>query len=351
MADLPRDDRADERLSILPLWAHRVLLLLIGVVLVGMDLSRLTGLWPCDIACQGGAHYQTLFGVSVTWPALFAHALLACLAWIDVRRGRSNLWTVRLVHVLVGVAVFFLIIARELDLSCIYCLAVHWLTFLAFFLTVPFMTRRVSLWLPIAGWLITNALFHHGPVADVAAPSAATAAMSSLEADRGRTYGVKTAPWQLDLTIELTCRSCAEQYRPLMDALRPQIAAGRVKIVVHHQVRPSQAASRPAAMLALAAAAMGEHASAMEVLLGTNPDAGFDGLKARLGEVIDPVRLNAVLSAQMAAIEALLADDQKRFGKLRAPSAVLLNTADGTSKAWAGDLPLPAILAALDGAL
>jgi len=350
MADLPREDRADERLSILPLRVHRILLLIIAVVLTGMDLSRLTGLWPCDIACQGGAHYQTLFGISVIWPALITHGLLTWLAWHDVRRGRANLWTVRLVHLLFGGSVFFLLIASALDLSCIYCLAVHWLTILAFLLVLPYSTRQVSLWLPIAGWLIMNALFHHGPVADIAAPSVTPATAVSSEVGRGRTYGQKHAARQLDILIDLTCRHCAEQYRPLMAALQPAIAAGRVHVTVRHLARPSQPASRPAAVLALAAAVMGEHAVAMEVLLGTNPDAGFDGLKARLSEVVDPAKLNATLTTQMPAIEALLADDQKRMGTLRTPSAVLI-AADGTAKTWMGELPVAAIIAALDGAL
>lgn len=357
MADLPREDRADERLSILPLKVHRILLLIIGVVLTGMDLSRLSGVWPCDIACQGGAHYQTLFGLSVVWPALSTHALLTWLAWHDVRLGRSTLWTVRLVHLLFGVAVFFTLIANALDLSCTYCLLVHWLTFLAFGLVLPFTTRRVSLWLPIVGWLVMNALFHHTPVVDAVtsgSPPPTGDARLSVAANHGRMYGDPSAPRTLEVVIDLTCRHCAEQYRPLMAGLQPAIAAKRVRVVVRHLVRPSQSASTPAAELALAAAVLGEHATAMEVLLGSNPDAGVAGLQARLGEVIDPVKLDAVFATQRADLGALLADDQQRIALLgagaRTPSAVLLE--DGkVTKRWSGDLPIPAIIAALDGAL
>ena len=360
MADLPREDRADERLSILPLKVHRVLLLIIAVVLTGMDLSRLTGLWPCDIACQGGAHYQALFGISVIWPALLTHALLTWLAWHDVRLGRSTLWTVRLVHVLLGVAVFFLLIARELDLSCAYCGLVHCLTFLAFGLVLPFTTRRVSLWLPIFGWLIMNALFHHTPVADTttgvatAEPPITVNIDVSAAANRGRSYGDPLAPYTLEVVIDLTCRHCAEQYRPLMEALKSAVAAKRVRVVVRHLVRPSQSASAPAAELALAAAALGEHATALETLLGSNPDAGFDGLKARLAEVMDAAKLDGVLAQDRVTMAGLLADDQQRIGLLgvgsRTPSAVLLDKGKVT-KRWSGDLPVVAIVAALDGAL
>jgi protein-disulfide isomerase len=358
MADLPRDDRADEQLSILPLTVHRRLLLVIGVVLAGMDLSRLTGLWPCDIACQGGAHYQTLFGVSVVWPALAAHVVLTSLAWHDVRQGRANLWTVRLMHVLFGTSVFFLLIANALDLSCAYCQAVHWLTILGFLLVLPYSTRRVSLWLPIAGWLIMNALFHHTPVADVAATPGPTPATVDVDltaaANRGRMYGDPSAARTLEVVVDLTCRHCAEQYRPLMAHLQPAIAAKRVRVVVRHLVRPSQSASTPAAELALAAAVLGEHAAAMEVLLGSNPEAGVAGLQARLGEVIDAVKLDAVFATQRTALAALLADDQQRITLLgvgpRTPSAVLLE--DGkVTKRWAGELPVSSIAMALDGAL
>lgn len=358
MSDRPPEDRADERLSILPLSVHRVLLLIIAVVLTGMDLSRLSGLWPCDIACQGGAHYQTLWGISIIWPALATHGLLTWLAWHDVRRGRANLWTVRLMHFLFGVSVFFLLIINELDLECLYCGLVHWLTLLAFSLVVPFSTRRVSLWLPVFGWLVMNALFHHTPVPDAARSTGTTVAPVdvdlSIAVNRGRTYGDPAAAKTLEVVIDLTCTHCAEQYRPLMIALKPALAAKRVRVVVRHLVRPSQAASTPAAELALAAAAIGEHAAAMEVLLGSNPDSGLAGLTARVAEVVDPAKLDAVMKRDIGAIRTVLGDDQSRVLLLgtgpRTPAAVLLE--DGkVTKRWVGDLPATAITAALDGAL
>lgn len=369
MVDTTPDDRADARLSILPLSVHRLLLLIIALALSGMDLSRLTGLWPCDIACQGGAHYQTMFGISVIWPALATHVLLAWLAWYDVRRGRANLWTIRLVHFLFGVSVFFLLTANALKLECLYCGWVHWLTFLAFALVLPFSTRRVSLWLPIAGWLITNALFHHRPIADVMPPPEKPPGGTTgpqvfndpesdrsfyLNADRGRSYGDRTASRVLEVVVDLTCRHCAEQYRPLMTALKPAIAARRVRVVVRHLVRPSQSASLPAAELTLAAAAMGEHATAMDVLLGSNPDAGQAGLKARLLESVDPARLEQILKDEYGQITTLIVDDQQRITLLglgpQTPAAVLLE--DGkVTKRWSGNLPAAAIAAALDGAL
>jgi hypothetical protein len=359
MGDTPHHDRADERLSILPLRLHRLMLLLIALVLVGLDLARLTGLWPCDIACQGGAHYQAIAGVSVIWPALAAHLLLLLLTGCDVLRGRSTVWTVRLVLLLVGVSLFFLSIAHRLELSCAYCQGVHGLTIAAILLIIPLATRPwESLWLPLMGWLAFNAVFHHAPVADVATAGGPRVAPvdvdASLAANRGRTYGDPAATRTLEVVIDLTCRHCAEQYRPLMAALAPALAAKRVRVVVRHLVRPSQGASTPAAELALAAAVLGEHAAALEVLLGSNPDAGLAGLTARVGEVVDPAKLDAVLARDVETIRTVLADDQGRVALLgigaRTPSAVLLEDGKVTRR-WVGDLPVGAITAALDGAL
>lgn len=361
MADLPREDRADERLSILPLKTHRIMLVLLALALVGMDLARLTGLWPCDIACQGGAHYQTLFGMSVVWPALLGHVSLTYLVWRDAWRNRSNLWTVRLILFLVGVSVFFLLIAHRLELSCTYCQLVHTFTGVAFFLSIPVATRPgEGLALPFAGWLIMNALFHYTPVADVA-PGTSIAAHPRVvpndittKADFGRTYGDAAAPRTLDIVIDLTCRHCAEQYLPLMEALKPSIASKRVRVVIRHLVRPSQAASTPAAELVLAAATLGEHAAAIEVLLGSNPDSGAAGLQARLADVIDPAKLANVMATGRTSIGQVLSDDQQRIRELgaglRTPAAVLSENGKVT-KQWSGNLPVTAIVSALDGAL
>jgi protein-disulfide isomerase len=365
MTDQPRDDRADERLSLLPLRAHRYLLFVIALVMTGLDISRLTGLWPCDIACQGGAHYQTLFGISVIWFALSAHVLLTGLTWHDIRLGRSTLWTVQLVHLLTGVACFFLVVAHGLGLSCTYCQVVHGLTIVAFLLVIPFTTRRVSLWLPIFGWLLMNAVFHHTPVADVMTTTPAPSTTPTTtpvpppsaftqHIEQGRSYGDSAAPYTLEIMIELTCRHCAEQYRPMMEALKPAIANKRVRVVIRHLVRPSQAASKPAAELVLAAAGLGDHAMAMEVLLGSHPEAGASGLQARLADVLDAAKLADAMAKEHDAIAQVLGEDQQRITVLgmgtRTPAAILTSNGRVTQR-WSGTLPASAIIAALDDAL
>lgn len=351
----------DDRYGLpLPMTVRLLLIAVVPFALAAADIARLTGWWPCDIACQGGAHYQTVAGISVIWPALLAHLLLGILGVRDLRRGGWCAWTVRLFWFLVGVSGFFTYVGSELDLSCPYCALVHGGTFLLVFLAMPSSQTvrwwNVLSWL-LAGGLITNAVFHHAPVADAVTdipPRAEAPVASSAAADRGRSYGDATSRLTLEVVIDLTCRHCADQYRPLMEALMPAIAAKRVRVIVRHLVRPSQAASGPAAELALAAAALQEHAAALEVLLPSNPDAGFAGLTARLGEVIDPVKLDGVLSKDRAAITALLNEDQQRIRQFglgpRTPSAVLIE--DGkVIKTWSGDLPASAIVATLDGAL
>ncbi len=346
----------------IPSTVYRLLAALVALVLAGLDLSRLTGLWPCDIACQGGAHYQQIAGVSLIWPALGVHLLIAGMAWRDHRRGGWCPWSIRLLWSTAGVSLFFALVAWNLGLVCPYCLVIHGGALLLLGLGAPF-PRSVRWWHAgawlLAGWLVTNAVFHHAVVPDVmtttpAATVTTPVANGSFTADQGRTYGVATARHTLAIVIDLTCGHCAEQYRPVMAALAPAIAAKRVQVVVRHLVRPSQPASRHASELVVAAAAIGQHAMAMDVLLGSNPEAGFAGLKARLGEVVDPTRLDAVLAADAAAITALIAEDQQRIGQFgmgpRTPSAVL-STGGRVIKRWSGTLPVGEIIAAVDDGL
>ena len=329
--------------------------------LVTLAILRLIDWFPCDTACQGGGHYQRLGPLSLMVPALGAYLMLAVLTTRDARRGGWCAWTVRLAWFLGGGSLFFFAISEALGIVCPFCILCHSLTLGVLFFLYPFPSgvrwwQAVS-WL-ITGVLVFNAAFHHTPVADVApatAPATAVPAIaSSEEANRGRSYGVSSAPYTLEIIIDITCRHCAELYRPLMEALKPKIAAQRVQVIVRHLVRPSQAASQPATELIFAAATFGEHATAMDVLLGSNPEAGLAGMKARLGEVLDAKKLDAALLSQGPAIATLIAADQLRISQLgmgpRTPSAVLSNHGRVTQR-WSADLPVTAIVGSLDGGL
>ncbi len=335
---------------------------LLAWTLVVLAILRLIDWFPCDTACQGGGHYQRIGSLSLMVPALGAYLLLAMLTTLDARRGGWCPWTVRLAWFLGGGSLFFFAISEALGIVCPFCILCHSLTLGVLLFLYPFPNgvrwwHAVS-WL-IAGILVFNAAFHHTPVADVATattPNTITTPPIALseEANRGRAYGVSTAPYTLEIVIDLTCRHCAELYRPLMEALKPKIAAQRVQVIVRHLVRPSQAASLPATELILAAATFSEHATAMEILLGSNPDAGLAGMKARLSEVLDAKKLDAALISQGPAITTLIAADQLRISQLglgsRTPSAVLIDHGRVTQR-WSGTLPVAAIVAAMNGEL
>lgn len=344
-------------------WQSRLrgmVVIILAVVIFILDGARLTNLWPCDIACQGGAHYQTVAGLSIIWFALLSHAGLIALAWRDVRRGAWCPWFIRYVWLLAGISTFFSWIAWQLSLVCIYCIIVHATTAVIVLLSYPF--PRSVRWWQVVSWLITgllimNALFHHTVVADVTEtkpPTNSQISANSMEkrlaADRGRNYGKSTAPKTLAVIIDLTCRHCAEQYEPVMEALQPAIEDGSVRVVVYHLVRPSQPAALPATELAFAAAAVGQHKIALSLLLGTNPDATASGLTNRLADVLDIDKLSSLLTTYHADISAVIADDQQSIKQLalgpRTPSAALIIDGRVTQK-WGGELPVSSIVTAV----
>ncbi len=333
------------------------------VALVVIDLSRLIGLWPCDVGCQGGAYYQTIAGVSVVWPALVVHLALAALTLRDARRGGWCAWTHRSLSLLAGVSFFFLMISLELGLDCSFCFLVHATTLVAAGLATPAPTSfRWWHWLSwaLAGWLAANALFHHTPVADVSAPPSGTTPTVMLPAagdaallariDAGRTRGRVDARATLELVLDLHCATCAKQHGPLLMALAPAIADGRVKVVIRLMVRSSHPVGLDAARLVLAAAAIGEHETALTTLLDSNPQSRPDGLRARLAEVIAIAPVDAVLRDHVAVLDQTITEDAGRLAALkvgiRTPSAVLLR-GDRELGRWSGEFAPAAVVDAL----
>jgi hypothetical protein len=343
-------------------WQSRfsgLIVVVLAALMAVLDVTRLTGLWPCDIACQGGAHYQTVSGWSVIWFGLLAHLILFGLLWRDVQRGRWCAWSIRCAWFLTGVSLFFTGIAWELQVVCPYCITIHVITAIIVVMCHPF--PRAVRWWQVASWLITgllatNFIFHHKAVADVVAePSDSVITTPKdfafhIAADKGRTYGKTTATTTLEIVIDITCRHCAELYQPLMEALKPALNNGQLRVVIRHLIRPSQPAVVPASELLFAAAAIGEHQIAMEVLLGTKPDASAAGMTSRLAEVIPLEKLSPLSHEQQAAISTLIADDQQRIKLLgvgpRTPAAALLVDGRVTHR-WGGDLPIAAIVSAL----
>ena len=333
------------------------------VALVVADVSRLLGLWPCDVGCQGGAYYQTVADISVVWPALIAHLALAALTVRDARHGGWCAWTRRSLGLLSGVSVFFLMIGLQLGLDCSFCFIVHATTLVAAGFAAPSPTPvrwwHQGAW-PIAGWLIANAIFHHTPVADVSAPPSGTtptvtqplAGDAALLAriNAGRTRGRADAPATLELALDLHCASCAKLHGPLMVALAPAITDGRLKVVIRLVVRPSHPIGRDSTRLVLAAAAVGEHDTALTTLLDSSPQSKPDGLRARLADVITIAPVDAVLRDHLTALDQTIDGDAARLAALRVgiktPSAVLLRDGRELGR-WSGEFAPALVVDAL----
>lgn len=221
---------------------------------------RLLGWWPCDVACQGGGYYQRIHGLDVLWPALIGYTALAGLTLRDAwRRPRWSPTTGMLAGGLAGVSLFYLYIAWSLGIVCPFCLTMHALV-ITVLLAVAGDAAGPTAVLLILGTLGSNAIFHHQVVPDSVPASALTTPppdITDLEknADANRSRGLSDAPIQIDYALSLQCGHCAEQHQPLLDALAPAIAAGRVRLVIRPVVRPADPGSVWLAQCALAAAA------------------------------------------------------------------------------------------------
>ena len=221
---------------------------------------RLLGWWPCDVACQGGGYYQRIFGLDVLWLGLIGYTSLALLTLLDAwRKPRWSAVTGILAGGLAGVSLFYLYVALSLSIVCPFCLTIHGVIVVVLLAVAGDAAGPTAVAL-LLGALGANAAFHHQVVPDVLPPSpssAATITTTSFEAtaDANRHRGVVDAPVQIDYALSLQCSHCAEQHQPLLDALAPAIAAGRLRLIIRPVVRPADAGSVWLAECALAAAA------------------------------------------------------------------------------------------------
>jgi hypothetical protein len=277
---------------------------------------RLSAWWPCDVGCQGGGYYQRIFGLDVLWPALIAYICLGLSALYDA--WRHPLWsrrTAMLTGSLAGVSWFYLFIAWSLGIVCPFCLSVHALVLLVL-LAVAADAALPTAVLLLLGALGSNALFHHQPIADVAsvAPAAGSAASITVlaqQADANRRRGLDHAPIRIDYALSLQCSHCAEQHQPLLDALAPAIAAGRVLLIMRPVVRASDDGGRWLAQCALAAAAGSPEAfdDFLRERLGTRAELTREELLTLGGDLPrldrDTADLAALVDADQQALKAL----------------------------------------------
>jgi uncharacterized membrane protein/protein-disulfide isomerase len=339
---------------------NAVIVVIAAALLCGMDIARLSGLWPCDVACQGGAYYQHIFGVSLLIPAILMHGLLFILALRDSRRGQWSATTIYVLWFLAGISIFYLVIAYALALMCTYCLLSHAVTLLSLFFARPFppgLHLRSLIITLVVGALSMNALYHHTPVIDQAtsntviapntAPNITAPTDMRKSMDRGRYYGQTDKGLTLYVALDLSCQHCAEWYPNAMAAWTPLIDQQRVHVVVLHMVRPAIPVTRTGARLAFAAAGLQAHAPAMSTLLGSHAEAEETGLIRRLADVIDAERLRTVLQQHSAEIDALIDSDQRRIKELglgqRTPAIALEQNGKITHR-WSGHPDLSAII-------
>lgn len=322
-------------------------------------------IWPCPVSCQGGGHYQALFGVPVHVPAVVALLGLAVLAW---RRRSEAAWAA---WAAAGGSLYFLWIAWRIDLRCAYCFTVHAGVLLCALLATTQPVRWGDrLGLAALAFLALHLAFHPGVVEDgpVAAPPVETAPdvggffaspgqaapppaadpalLAQVEALRRR--GDPAAPCVLEIAVDLHCPHCSQTYGPLLDALRAPLSAGRVEAVSRFLVRRSAPSGGELAAHVLAAEDAAQARLLVNVLLGTHEGRGWAWARPLVGEVADAAVLERNLAARRAAIDAVLAGDGRRLRALniRATPFAILTRRDGTVLArFAADAFDPAAIA------
>ncbi len=294
-------------------------------------------IWPCPVSCQGGAHYQQLFGVPVQVPAVLALVAVAGLAWWRSAAAAGLAWAAA------GASLYFLWVAWQLGLRCPYCLTVH----AGVLLTAAAAAGRP--WLPrllcaVLVFLGLHLAFHpqvirDGPeVADavppadpdlgafLAKPPVARPGVVDPAIDALRRQGSAQAAYILEVAIDLHCPRCAELAGPFDRTLKQAIDQGRVEVVHRFLTRRSAPSGRDLARHLLAAADPAQARLLTRVLLGTPEGLDWAAVRSRVAEVLDPTGLEATLAGRGAAIDALLAADAARLQALRVlatPTAVM----------------------------
>jgi protein-disulfide isomerase len=276
------------------------------------------------VACQGGGHYQRLWGVPTHILAIASLVpILAALRWRPA-------WAPPLAWLAAGGSAYFLIVSWRLDLLCTYCLAVHTAVI------AGALALRPVRWLHLAlGALLLHAAYHPQVVADApaepevgaflnAAPASVVAAVPP-HLDERRRLGAATAPFTIELAIDLHCPHCAASHGPLLAALRP-FTGEQVQLIERFVVRPSAPSGGELATAVLAAGSRERTQMLIGLLLGTPEGRGWSAVRARVAEVEDVAALEAARAADAAGLAALLAADARRLARLRVratPTVVL----------------------------
>ena len=287
-------------------------------------------IWPCPVSCQGGGHYQRLWGIPVHVPAVLALVVVAALAW---RRRPEAGW---LAWGAAGGSLYFLWVAWMISLRCPYCFTVHGGVLLCAVLAVgaPWLPRLALLALAFFGlhFAFNPSVIEDGPATPVApapavpeigaffTPGGRPAATATVDPalDLLRRQGSPQAAYVLELAIDLHCPHCAAAQGPLMDALKRAVSEGRVEVVHRFMTRRSAPSGRELARHVLAARDAAQAGLLTSLLLGTPEGRGWAAVSPRVAEIADPVALERTLTGRSAAVDALLDADAVRLRELRA---------------------------------
>jgi len=289
--------------------------------------------WPCPVSCQGGGHYQRLWGVPVHVPAVAALLAVAVLGWLRRREAAWLAWAAA------GGSLFFLWVAWMLALRCPYCFTVH----AGVLLTAALAAGRP--WLPrlaLAALAFFGLHFAFQPTVVVDGPETPAVPVKPVvpetpaigkflgtakpptvrTIDPGldllRRQGSAQAAYVLELAIDLHCPHCAAAQGPLMDALRTRLDRGFVEVVHRFLTRKSDPSGRDLLRHVLAAGDPVQAGLLTSLLLGTPEGRGWAEVRPRVAELADPGVIEATLARRGAAVEALLDADGARLRELRA---------------------------------
>ena len=178
-------------------------LLILSMAVVVAPLIAMPTIWPCPVACQGGAAYAQLAGIA-TWAWGFvAYAICLALGMINyvLVKGElaqicGKLYALGLAAC-AGVSVWFLGLSWQMELLCNHCLALHGLVLLACCLAWRDRWKHVSAL--TLGLLLCHALFSIGaaPPPAIQLGSAETRLSAQVEQlDAAMTFGEAEAPFK-----------------------------------------------------------------------------------------------------------------------------------------------------------
>lgn len=309
-------------------------------------------IWPCPVSCQGGGHYQRLWGVPVHIPAVVALLVVACLAWM-----RRPALAALAAWAAAGASLYFLWVAWMLGLRCSYCFAVHAGVLLSAVCAIAVPGGAAARATAAAfAFLALHLAFHPTVVEDIAAPpptrpadASGVAAFMGASAGAPATPGDQPglaallvtgrddAPWQVEVAIDLQCPHCAAAFAPLDAVLRAAAAEGRAQVRWRFLTRRSAPGGRELAERVLAAGGRGEAERLVALLLGTPEDRGWIQVRSRVAEAADADALDARLAARRSEIAAQLDADGARLralGLRSTPAVAATRRADGAQRRW-----------------